>query len=760
MLISYLLAFLYVSNYIHLAKSLNQPLPSLKHTTTINAAQKTSVSLHQSVTWKQNSSGLQTYIVLVHPPSENTPNGCEKWYKSFLPATNSKLIYSYTNVVSGFAAKLTHEDVEEMKTKPGFVHAYPDRLLALLTTHTPDFLGISSASSLWNGSNFGQSIIIGVLDTGVLPTHPSFNDQGMPPPPAKWKGVCQFKNCNNKLIGARNYVQGQSSKAPFDNVGHGTHTASTAGGMFVKNSDIIGQATGTAAGMAPYAHLAMYKVCTDIGCYDSDILAGMDAAVSDGVDILSLSLGGSSRPFYSDSIAIGAFGAVEKGVIVSCAAGNSGPSYGTLSNEAPWILTVGASTINRVLRTTVKLGNGQQFNGESAYQPQGFRSIPRPLVYPGSINSSAATCKIGSLKGINVRGKVVICDDGDVDRVLKGSVVKKAGGVAMILANQAVEGYTTLASVNVLPASHVSYEDGLEIKTYISSNPKPMASIFFQGTLLGVTPAPVTGYFTSRGPNQADPSILKPDIIGPGVNILAAWPFLVGAKSRFNMISGTSMATPHLTGIAALLKHSHPDWSPAAIKSAIMTSSEITDNDGNVILDHTLNTADFFTVGAGHVNPSKANYPGLVYDIKPISYVSYLCGLNYTDKQVSAITRRPIICSTIQSISGSELNYPSFMVFLTASNNYTTVVHRTVTNVGLPKSTYTLEITPPPIGVSMIVNPKSLKFTKAKQELQFSVTFSSTNNNTGGLSFFETLLTWVSSDKSITVRSPVMVGLS
>ncbi|KAJ0989870.1 hypothetical protein J5N97_008226 [Dioscorea zingiberensis] len=486
----------------------------------------------------------------------------------------------------------------------------------------------------------------------------------------------------------------------------------------------------------------------------------MDAAVNDGVDVLSLSLGGSSNPFYNDSIAIGAFGAMQKGVLVSCAAGNSGPSYGTLSNEAPWILTVGASTTDRVIRTTVKLGDGQQFIGESAYQPRSFHSILRPLVYPGSINPRAATCKNGTLDKINVRGMVVVCDDGDLDRVEKGSIVKSAGGVAMILANLAVEGYTTLASVHVLPASHVSYADGLKIKAYLSSNAAPVASISFQGTLFGATPTPVTGYFTSRGPNQADPNILKPDIIGPGVNILAAWPVSVGSKSRFNVISGTSMATPHISGIAALLKHTHPDWSPAAIKSAIMTSAEITGNDGNSILDHTLNIADFFTIGAGHVNPSNANNPGLVYDIKPSSYVGYLCGLGYTDMQVSAITRSPVRCSRIQSVSGPELNYPSFMVFLSASNNYTTVVHRTVTNVGAPRSVYTLQITPP-TGVSMTVNPRSLAFTKAKQQLKFSVTFSSSpSSNSGDLFFWEGLLTWVSSDNTIAVRSPILVGIS
>lgn len=733
---------------------------------------------HSNCALQETGSTLETYIVHVHPsPSSSksllTVEEREHWHKSFLPSDDvdsgeTRLIYSYHNVISGFAARLTREELAEMESKQGFLQANPDRLVPLLTTHTPEFLGLRQHEhGLWSDSNFGKGIIIGVLDTGVNPNLPSFHDNGIiPPPPAKWKGSCEFgpSVCNNKLIGARNFIRGLNAMQqhsanlqapPYDEEGHGTHTASTAAGMFVGNVSIEGQAKGTAVGMAPYAHVAIYKVCGKNGCADSDILAAMDSAIADGVDIMSLSLGGPSQPFYSDSVAIGAFGATEKGIFVSCAAGNSGPSPSTLSNEAPWILTVGASTIDRKIRNMVKLGNGAQFYGESVHRPEGSPSTAvLPIVFPGSNSSHAAVCAQGSLSRINVTGKLVVCDAGTVGRVEKGTVVKQAGGAAMIITNTKVQGYDTFADVHALPASHVSYVDGKKIKSYIDSASTPKASISFKGTVIGRTVlAPVVPYFSSRGPNQADPNILKPDIVGPGMNILAAWPSEIGTPGvKFNIISGTSMATPHLSGIAALLKSSHPDWSPAAIKSAIMTTATKTTNNHTLIPNQNLKPADLFAAGSGHVNPSTASHPGLIYDIRTGDYIAYLCGLQYTDDQVSAVARRAIKCSNIKPVPGVELNYPSFVVLL--SDRERVKATRTVTNVGEPRSTYNVQVKAPR-GTSVTVHPKKLAFSHAKETASYTVTFAGTGSAGGGNS--EGYLRWISTDKKYVVNSPIMV---
>ncbi|KAK9927384.1 hypothetical protein M0R45_024568 [Rubus argutus] len=351
------------------------------------------------------------------------------------------------------------------------------------------------------------------------------------PPPAKWKGKCDFNGtfCNNKLIGARSFQGGKTTGAPpVDLDGHGTHTSSTAGGNFVKGASVFGMANGTASGMAPYAHLAMYQICSEQGCSESDILAAMDTAVADGVDVLSLSLGGGSVPFYADGIAVGAFGAIQKGIFVSCSAGNEGPFYGSLSNEAPWILTVGASTIDRSIRATAKLGNGQEYDGESLFQDKNFSSNLLPLVYAGAYSKdSSALCDVGTLSG--VEGKVVLCErGGGIGRIAKGEEVKRAGGAAMILMNEDTDGYSTLADAHVLPATQVSYAAGVSIKAYINSTSTPTATILFKGTIIGDKLAPEVSSFSSRGPSMQSPGILKPDIIGPGVSILAAWPVFGG----------------------------------------------------------------------------------------------------------------------------------------------------------------------------------------------------------------------------------------
>ncbi|GLT62912.1 hypothetical protein SLA2020_355140 [Shorea laevis] len=569
------------------------------------------------------------------------------------------------------------------------------------------------------GSNFGKGVIIGVLDTGILPYHPSFSDEGVPPPPAKWKGKCEFNgtNCNNKLIGARVFQRGsqQIESAAFDYIGHGTHTASTAAGNFVKDAGAFGNAKGTAAGMAPYAHLAIYQICFTYGCGESDILAAMDSAVDDGVDVLSLSIAGDTAPFHQDGLALGAFAAIQKGILVSCSAGNTGPA--------------------------------------SRFQ---FNNIVASCLCRRNGSASSALCIPGSLKDIDVKGKVVLCERGLVGGIDKGSAVALAGGAAMILMNTEVYGFSVFAETHVLPATHVSYAAGLKIKAYINSTPTPTATILFKGTVIGdQSSAPTVASFSARGPSKQSPGILKPDIIGPGVNILAAWTVAMEnntySQSTFKMISGTSMSCPHLSGIAALLKSSHPNWSPAAIKSAIMTTADSLNLEGKPIGDETLLPADVLATGAGHVNPSKANDPGLVYDIQPDDYIPYLCGLNYTDEMVGVIVQRTgvIKCSEVKRIPEAQLNYPSFSITLgSSSRSYT----RTVTNVGRASSSYTPVVLAPQ-GIGINIEPLKITFTEVNQKATYNVTFIPTGSVKQG--FSQGYLKWVSDQYS--VRSPISV---
>ncbi|WCJ26101.1 Subtilisin-like protease [Euphorbia peplus] len=706
---------------------------------------------------------LETYIVLLQKPDGKEFADFEEfdsWYDSFLPDSKfssgePRILHSYHHAVTGFAAKLTADEVMAMKQKEGFISARPRRMVPLHTTHTPTLLGLDVG--LWNMSDYGKGVIIGLIDTGIAADHPSFSGDGMPPPPSKWKGKCDNATlCNNKLIGTRNFDT--TSNDTSDDFMHGTHTASTAAGSPVLGASYYGQANGTAIGMAPLAHLAMYKVSGRGGeAGENEILAAMDAAIEDNVDVLSLSLGIGSHPFYDDVVALGAYAAIKKGIFVSCSAGNSGPDNSSLSNEAPWILTVGASTIDRSIRAIVLIGHEEQFIGESLYQPKDFPSTLVSLVYPGANgNRASAYCEQGSLRDVDVKGKIVLCDGGSYYDIPKGQEVKDNGGVAMILVNENHDTDDIEPQFHVLPASQVLYVAGQGIKVYLNSTSSPTATISFKGTVTGLTTglsgAPHLANFSSRGPSLASPGILKPDIIGPGVRVLAAWPVSVdNSNQRFAMISGTSMSCPHLAGIAALLKSLYPNWSPAAIKSAIITTGNPHNLEDRPITDQEFDLATVFDMGAGQVNPSAASKPGLIYDIQPEDYIPYLCGLGYSDQQVGLIVQAKVSCSKDTYIPEAQLNYPSFSIKLGSTpQTYT----RTVTNVGEANSTYTLEIEVPR-GVYMKVTPDKLSFSEMNQKATYSVTFSREEGDNG--SFGEGYLNWVADRYH--VSSPIAVIL-
>nr|GEX53788.1 peptidase S8/S53 domain-containing protein [Tanacetum cinerariifolium] len=235
---------------------------------------------------------------------------------------------------------MSNEQAKVMENLDGFLFVSPEKSYELHTTHSPRFLGLHQNKGVWEDSHNGKGIIIALLDREITPGQPSFDDKGISPPPLRWKGKCEVFGCNNKLIGIRNFVTGDSA---IDKEGHGTHTSSTAAGNYVNNASVFEQANGTTSGMVPLAHLAMYKVCATFGCLASDILAGMDTAIEDGADVISLSLGGPPVTFYNDPIAIGAFTAIKSGIFMSCLAGNFRTHNKTLSNvtgKVQWVTTV------------------------------------------------------------------------------------------------------------------------------------------------------------------------------------------------------------------------------------------------------------------------------------------------------------------------------------------------------------------------------------------------------------------------------------
>ncbi|KAJ3669508.1 hypothetical protein LUZ60_011458 [Juncus effusus] len=712
---------------------------------------------------------IQNYVIFVRDTSDvdiSNSENAKTWHISLLStiikdSVNSRFIYSYNKIANGFAARLTKEEVEKMSQKPWFARAVlANRPYKLMTTYTPEFLHLSGPKGIWKSTkNMGEGIIIGVIDSGISPGHPSFDDKDMPPPSAKWKGHCDFNRtvCNNKLIGAKSFLNAgaeeQRHVSPFDTIDHGTHTASIAAGAFVDTTSMLGNAMGLASGMAPRAHIAVYRVCTlDGGCQPADMFKAMEAAVNDGCDVLSLSLGVKSEPFYDDFIAMGGFYAILKGVFVSTAAGNMGPFPGTILNEAPWLLTVAASTTDRKYKSIIQLGNGSQIEGESAYQPKNWKNKMFPLVYYGGNDIS---CSDGMLDKKNVRGKIVLCDSDGTDIIGQGEGVLMAGGVGVIITVFQSDGYIMIVEDTVLPTSQISYNDGEKLKKYISSTKNPVATFLFRTTKRNHW-SPSIARFSSRGPSfQSNLRLIsKPDIVGPGVGIIAAIPprFRKEKKIQFGIMSGTSMSCPHLSGIAALVKNVHSNWSPAAIKSAIMTTAYTTDLDGKPISDEWHHPVDTYALGAGHVDAEKALDPGLIYDIKPEDYIQYLCGLGYNDSAVSQIIfpAPSIKCSKLKAISQEQLNYPSISVYHQV--NGTTVIYRTVTNVGEAKSTYK-SIVNVPKGVSVNVQPPILHFNKVNEMKGFKIIFKWTGSKIRKWASGE--LKWVSNKH--TVRSSIAI---
>ncbi|XP_078427728.1 subtilase family protein [Wolffia australiana] len=733
--------------------------------------------------WLLQALELQTFIVHLHhghgvlPPLQRHLSVLQTATSSAEEEAMGRLLYSYTDSASGFAARLSGEEAETLRRTPGVAAVHPDRRLELQTTYSHQFLGLGFApDGAWARAQYGKGAIIGVLDTGVWPESPSFSDSAMGPVPGRWRGVCQpgqdFNSsaCNRKLIGARFYERGHQASgdqpgpahAPEyasarDAHGHGTHTSSTAAGAVVPGASVLGGAAGTAAGLAPAAHLAVYKVCWFNGCYSSDILAAIDDAIRDGVDVLSLSLGGFPIPLFEDNIAIGAFRAMASGLVVVCAAGNNGPSPGSVANEAPWILTVGASTTDRRFPAFVRTGAGRHLYGESLYPGNQFNAAE--LV-------DGEYCFRGSIPEERVKGKLVVCDRGVSGRAEKGAAVGAAGAAGMILVNKEINQEEDSVDVHVIPATLLGFSEGVELRKYMNSTGRPVARIEFAGTRVKRARAPAVALFSSRGPSLTDRAVLKPDVVAPGVNIIAAWPQNLGPSGlpedprrvNFSVLSGTSMACPHVSGLAALVRAAHPGWTPAAVKSAIMTTADVFDHYGKRIMDGA-RPAGAFAVGAGHVNPARAMDPGLVYDIEPEDYVAHLCKLGYTRPELIIVARRNVSCEEVmRGRRHFSLNYPSISVVFNRGEARRKVVQRRVTNVGPANSTYVVRVGSTD-GVAVRVIPRTLRFEATGQVRSYKVWFESRVGAVKGkTTTVEGDLTWFSSHSPRhRVRSPVVV---
>ncbi|MHB8133072.1 MAG: S8 family serine peptidase [Anaerolineaceae bacterium] len=692
-----------------------------------------------------------------------------------------QILYDYTFSYNGFAAVITEQQAEKMEKVPGVLTVQLDVLVDIDTSSTPTFLGLTDPGGLWDQlggiGKGGEDIIIGVIDSGIWPESLSFSDRtgtnGNNKKSGKldytqipgWHGKCvpgeefNASMCNQKLIGAQyfNASWGGDAGIEFqrpweftsarDYNGHGTHTSSTAGGNYGVPTTGPAAAFGPISGIAPRARIAMYKALwsTEDGStasgYTADLVAAIDQAVADGVDVINYSISGSLTNFL-DAAEVAFLFAADAGVFVAASAGNSGPAVSTVAHPSPWITTVAAGTHNRSMEGSVTLGNGVTYYGASMATPVG----PAPLIdsiaagLPGADPTALALC-YSSLDGGNeldpalVAGKIVICDRGVTARVNKSLAVKEAGGVGMILVNTGVSSIN--ADFHAVPTVHLAVTDRAAVKTYAAT--AGATATINSSTSSYTAPAPFTASFSSRGPLIAGAGdLLKPDVIAPGQDILAAVSPVTAGGMNFNLLSGTSMSSPHVAGLAALLMDLHPDWTPMMVKSALMTSAY------DVLDGPNTNPLVIFRQGAGHVRPNSAMDPGLVFNSGLYDWFAFLCS---TTTGVN-----PSTCAALASMGyptdPSDFNGASIAIGALAG---TQTVTRTVTNVG-GRETYTFSYSGL-VGTS--VTPSISSFTvQPGEKKDFSVTFTTTiaalNAYVGGY------ITWTG-DKGHVVRIPVVL---
>lgn len=602
-----------------------------------------------------------------------------------------------------------------------------------------DFLGLTGRSNAWGQGVNGSGVTVGVIDTGIWPEHPSFADDGSYPAHAALdsskRSACAFGNtghnandvafsCNNKLVGARVFLDTYKDKSGLtgdefdsarDDNGHGTHTASTAAGNANVRAQVFGIDKGLTSGIAPRAQVIAYKALGAGGGYTSDLVAAIDAAVEDGVDVINYSIGGGAGIVSPDTLSF--LFAADAGIFSAVSAGNSGPGAKTIGGPAdvPWVTTVGANTHSTFYQGYIIAG-GRLYRGASVTPGTWWAQ------YVDAASAGGELCLANTLDPAKVTGKIVLCKRGSSGRVAKSEEVRRAGGAGMVLYN-ATDTDTLFTDNFFVPTVMIDYTPGMKIKEWIASTPRPMGMLFNAG--IGQAPfySPTMAVFSSRGENPTAGDVIKPDITAPGVQIMAGntprpVPGEGPAGQLFQAIAGTSMSSPVVAGSYALLKQAHPDWSAAAAKSALMTTAytRVRDNDR-------VSQAGPFAMGAGMAYlgqpgaKGSAFQPGLVYDASINDYLGFLCA-----EGREAFSNPDATCARLAGAGiptrAADLNLASIGV---ESVPGATTVTRTVTSVAATKVTYTAVVTAPD-GYNVTVTPNRLTLAPG-QSAKFTVTF-------------------------------------
>ncbi|BFG27424.1 hypothetical protein CerSpe_136990 [Prunus speciosa] len=670
--------------------------------------------------------------------------------QSALETGSYSKLYSFKHILNGFAVHTTPSQAEKLKEAPRVKLVEKDRGAKLMTTYTPQFLGLPQGVWTQEGGddhNAGEGIVIGFVDTGINPTHPSFAYDPLNPFTSNishFSGACKTgprfpaSSCNGKIVSAKFFSAGAQAVAtlnstvdflsPFDAVGHGSHVASIAAGNAGVPVVVNGFYYGRASGMAPRARIAVYKaVYPTVGTL-TDVVSAIDQAVLDGVDILTLSVGPDEPPEHTATFLsmfdIAMLFARRAGIFVVQAAGNQGPAPSSIVSYSPWAVGVASSSTDRTYPGSVLLGNGTKIEGPTF----GYGLLLHKLVLAKDVLKASGSfprtppyieeCQYPEALDPNVvQGSVVICTfsegfyNGTSTITAIINTAKVLGFMGFVLVANPNYG-DFIAEPIPFGVSGIMVPNVTNVRVILQyyeqetcKEEKGFATRFAAKAAIGegrvasfMGQAPVVSRLSSRGPDFINSSrtpcdVLKPDILAPGHQIWAAWspisalePTLTGYN--FALLSGTSMATPHVAGIAALIKQYNPSWTPSMITSAISTTATKYDGDGEFIMAEGSDIGSSypstpFDFGAGFVSPSRAMDPGLVLSSGYEDYISFLCSLPEINPATTRNATGELCNNTLDH--PANLNLPS--VTLSALKG-SQIVRRTFTNVGSKPETY------------------------------------------------------------------------
>ncbi len=719
---------------------------------------------------------------LTTPAAEAQGNAIDSTHDAVLAeagVSTAAKVQDFKNTLNGFSAVLDYNDAIKLAANPKVSLVLPDELrhvtadddarngVSQTTDDLGNFLGLTAEGEAWKSGLTGEGVVVGVIDTGIWPEHPSFADDGTFPPHALLDSTvgnpCNFGNtaanpndapftCNNKLIGARDMTETYRAvvgadpdefQSARDDEGHGTHTASTAAGDANVQPVVFGRTYPKISGIAPRAEIIAYKGLGNLGGFTSDLAASIDQAVADGVDVINYSIGGGANLVTADTISF--LFAARAGVFVAVSAGNSGPAPATIGGPAdvPWVTAVGANSQRRIFQGTIKLDNGKQIVGASL-----TLGSDKLRLVDAQFAGTSDLCLANTLDPAKVNGGIVLCRRGGNGRVAKSKEVFRAGGKGMILYN-ARDDDNLFSDNHWVPSVHIDLTEGLQVKNYIAHARRPQAQIKTEkpGT---IDYAPSMTIFSSRGPSPTAANIIKPDITAPGLQVMAgASPFTDAGfvpGELFQAIAGTSMSSPVTAGMYALLKQAHPDWSAAMAKSALMGTA-----DTNVVDNDRVSQAGPFAMGAGMVNPGivakagSAFNPGLVYDAGFLDYLGFLC-----DEGPEIFANPTGTCGSLAAAgiptTSQNLNYPSIGISELAGVE---TVTRTVTSVATKTVKFTANVTAP-AGYTVSVNPATITLAPGGSA-SYDVTFTNVSAPVGEWEFGD--LTWKGAGYK--VRSPI-----